>query len=85
MPGGGSSYSFRVGDYVINRLADINFRKGKFEALAVLTHGIIVSLGDVPIESLDLKSDGIKHLLKISPSQGFFRSRYFCQQIDERL
>ncbi|NNE67936.1 MAG: hypothetical protein HKN33_15335 [Pyrinomonadaceae bacterium] len=71
MPGGGSAYSFRMKDYRLVRLADINFTKNRFEALGTLTHGILLYLGDVPIESVTLESEGMKHLQKIKPARNF--------------
>ena len=58
MPGAGSGYSFRFGDYRMHHLSDIVFRNGKFESLGVLDHGIMVDLGDVPIDSVTEKSEG---------------------------
>lgn len=83
MPGGGSSYSFREEDYRIFRLADINFSKNKFEALGVMTHGIMVDLGDVPVEDIALNSDGVKHVVKISPASDFGEAGAFAGKLEK--
>jgi hypothetical protein len=71
MPGAGSGYSFRFGDYRMHHISDIVFRNGKFEALGVLNHGIMVNLGDVPIDSVTEKSEGVNYLVKVRPSKDF--------------
>lgn len=71
MPGAGSGYSFRFEDYRMHHISDIVFRKGRFEALGVLNHGIMVDLGDIPIDSVTEKTEGIAYLTKIKPSRDF--------------
>jgi len=71
MPGAGSGYSFRFGDYRMHHISDIVFRKGNFEALGVLNHGIMVDLGDLPIDSVDENTAGVEYLKKIKPSKDF--------------
>ncbi len=83
MPGAGSSYSFREEDYRIVRLADINFKNSKFEALGVMTHGIMVDLGDKAIEGVTLKSDGAKHIAKISPASDFAEAGAFAAKLEK--
>lgn len=81
MPGSGSSYSFRIDDYRIQRLADINFKKDQLEALGTLNHGILVYLGDVPIEEVSLDSEGVKYLLKIDPAENFSEAGAFADKL----
>jgi len=69
MPGAGSAYSFRHERHKIHRLADINFRRNSLEAFGTLTHGILVNLGDTPLEEVDLKTDGVKYLSKFKPAR----------------
>lgn len=69
MPGAGSAYSFRNERHRIHRLADINFKQNTFQALGTLTHGILVNLGDTPIEQIDLKTDGVSYLAKLKPAK----------------
>jgi len=71
MPGAGSGYSFRFEDYRMHHISDIVFRKGRFEALGVLNHGIMVDLGDVPIDSVTDKTEGVPYLAKIKASRDF--------------
>lgn len=71
MPGAGSGYSFRFGDYRMHHLADLVFSKGMFESLGVLNHGIMTDLGDVPIESVTEKTEGVPYMMKIKPSKNF--------------
>ncbi|MCB1023167.1 MAG: hypothetical protein KDB79_02175 [Acidobacteria bacterium] len=69
MPGAGSAYSFREEMHRLIRLADLNFRKNTFQALGTLTHGIMTELGDVPIESVDLKSPDSKFIVDFKPAK----------------
>ena len=62
MPGAGSAYSFRAETYRLIRLADINYKKNTFQALGVLTHGIMTNLGDVDIGSVALNSEGVGYI-----------------------
>ena len=71
MPGAGSGYSFRMADYRILHLADLVFNKGMFEALGVLNHGIMTDLGDIPIESVSGKTEGVGYIAKLKPSKNF--------------
>jgi hypothetical protein len=81
MPGSGSSYSFRMNDYKIQRLSDINFRGDSLEATGTLTHGILVFLGDAPIEGVSLDSDGVKYLVEIEPSEDFSAAGAFAGKL----
>lgn len=67
MPGHGSAYSFRVSNYRISRLSDLQFAEGNFVASGVLKHGILVGIGDVPLENVDLNSAGLGHLNSFQP------------------
>ncbi len=69
MPGAGAGYSFRMGDYRMHHISDLVLKPGRFEALGVLNHGIMVDLGDVPIEQVTEKTDGVAYLTKIKPSK----------------
>lgn len=67
MPGAGSSYSFRIKNYRIRRLADITFTDNSFQATGVVLHGIFADIGDVPMENVSLNTKGIKFLLDFKP------------------
>ncbi|HMS40605.1 MAG TPA: hypothetical protein PKE69_10285, partial [Pyrinomonadaceae bacterium] len=68
MPGAGSSYSFRINNYRIRRLADLSFTNNTFQTTGVLSHGILVNLGDVSLEQISLQSKGVKFLLDFPPT-----------------
>jgi hypothetical protein len=67
MPGNGSAFSFRTNNYRIWRLADLVFAKNVFHAVGSLSQGILVNLGNVPIESVTLNSEGVEFLNKFQP------------------
>ncbi|MEZ5344340.1 MAG: hypothetical protein R2681_02185 [Pyrinomonadaceae bacterium] len=69
MPGAGSAYSFREEMHRLIRLADLNFRKNSFQALGTLTHGIMTDLGQVSIETIDLKSPDVEYLVDFKPAK----------------
>lgn len=71
MPGGGSSFSFRVKNYRIPRLADITFTRNSFQATGALLHGIFVNLGDVPIGAASLETNGMEVLRRFRPTSEF--------------
>jgi hypothetical protein len=70
-PGAGNSYSFRTKSYRIRKLADLTFSDSHFIITGTLTHGVLVSLGDVPLESISLQSAGLKYLIEFQPATGF--------------
>ena len=59
-----SYYSFRKKNYSPQSLADLELRDGKFVTNGNLANGIMVSLGDLPIESATLENIGIERLLE---------------------
>jgi len=81
MPGAGSAYSFRFGSYRIHHLSDINLKNNTFQALGVLTHGILVNLGDVPIEGVNLKSNGMKYVTKFKPVRNMAGAAKFANKL----
>jgi hypothetical protein len=68
MPGAGNSYSFRINNYRIRHLADLTFSANSFQVTGVLTHGILVNLGDVPLEKVTLQTAGVKFLAEFQPA-----------------
>ncbi len=62
MPGAGASFSFRTGNYSINRLADLTFREDGFYSSGILSHAIMVDIGDVPLEQATLQTAGLKFI-----------------------
>lgn len=67
-PGAGNSYSFRNESYRLRHLADLTYSEGKLKLTGIFMHAIGVELGDVPIESTSLSTDGMKFLVDFSPS-----------------
>ncbi len=69
MPGAGSAFSFRKRMHRLTRLADINFKRNTFQALGTLTHGIMVNVGDVPIEKVSLETNGAEFLVNLKAAK----------------
>lgn len=70
-PGAGNAFSFRLPGYRMRSLSDLSFTGAKFFTPGALTQGIMVKLGDVPIESVDLKSNGVAFLAEYQPASEF--------------
>jgi hypothetical protein len=83
IPGAGSSYSFRINNYRMPRLADLNYTGKSFRAFGVLTHGILVSLGDTPLEKLDLQSEAVTALMKLEAASDFKEAEEFALKLDK--
>lgn len=81
MPGAGSSYSFRVADYRIARLADLTFTGTDFQAQGIILHGIFAELGDAPLEQINLQTKGLDFLVKFKPEIDYQKS----QELDKKL
>lgn len=67
-PGAGSSYSFRLADYRINRLSDLIFDGESFLSNGVWSQGILVAVGDIPLEKLTVEDPAMKYLIDFQPS-----------------
>lgn len=85
MPGAGASYSFRINNYRIRHLADLNYTGRNFRAFGVLTHGIFVNLGDIPLEKVDLQTDAIKKLTGFAPAENFKKAQEFAVKLDKGI
>lgn len=70
-PGAGSSFSFRINNYRLPRLADLTFTENSFQATGNHLHGIFVNIGDVPLENVNFNTRGLKFLLEFKPSTEF--------------
>ena len=68
LPGSGNAFSFRTNGYRIRRLADLTSSGDVFNIPGVTLQGILVKLGNVPIESISLKSAGLQFLAGFTPS-----------------
>jgi hypothetical protein len=60
-------YSFREKDYTRSFLSDIRLKNDMLIAGGLLTQGILVSLGDVTLENVQLTSDGLNFLNEYQP------------------
>lgn len=69
MPGNGSAFSFRTKNYRIWRLADLIFTKNNLLAGSIFSQGILVNLGDISLEEVDLNHEGAEFLLKFEPKK----------------
>ena len=81
MPGAGSSFSFRVNDYRIPRLADITFSQNSFQATGINLHGIFVELGDVPLEQVNLQTKGLEFPVNFNAEPDSQKARELDQQL----
>lgn len=81
MPGAGASYSFRINDYRIKRLADLTFVDGKFSAFGLLTQAIFVEIGDISLDAVDPNTDPIKFLTDFQPLSDFSHFKETHQQL----
>ena len=67
MPGAAASYSFRIPNYRIEWLADLTFEDKNFKCLGRGVQGILTSLGDVPLETVNLQTSGLNFLITFKP------------------
>lgn len=80
MPGAGNSYSFRTNNYRIRHLADLTFSGKNFYVSGVLMHGIMVNIGDVPLESVTLQTSGLKFINEFQPTDDFEKAKLLDRQ-----
>lgn len=85
IPGSGASYSFRIENYRIRRLADLTFSDDQFSGFGVLNHSILVGIGDVPINEVTLKSTGMKFLTDFEPDTDFEKAKEFDKSLSEGI
>ena len=81
MPGAGSSFSFRINNYRIRRLADLTFTNNSFQTTGVLSHGILVNLGDIFLEQVSLDTKGVKFLLDFAPTSEYQQASEMERQL----
>lgn len=62
MPGAGSSFSFREKNYRLRRLSDLTYDAEGFRSSGILSHAILVNIGDAPLENISLQTKGLKFL-----------------------
>lgn len=68
IPGGGAYYSFRRSKHVLPTIADLRFYDNRFSVAGRIAGGVMVSLGDIPLEQLNSKSDGVMFLSDFVPA-----------------
>ena len=68
MPGAGTAYSFRTESYRLPRLADLILQDGIFKADGVFQHAIFVDLGDVAIQDVSMRTNGVAYLANLKPA-----------------
>lgn len=64
---GSSFYSFREKEYTSAYLADIRFKDNLLITDGLLSQNILVRLGDIPLDTLSVKSQGMKFLTEFVP------------------
>jgi hypothetical protein len=62
MPGAGASYSFRTKSHRIRNLSDLTYVDNAFHSSGILTHAILVNIGDIPLEQISMQTGGLKFL-----------------------
>lgn len=80
-PGAGSAYSFRLADYRSHQLSDLIFSGDRFYSNSVWTQGIFVTVGDVPLEQLNLQTPELKYLVDFQPSNEQEKALTFQKQL----
>lgn len=85
MPGAGASYSFRVENYRIPKLADLTLKDGFFLTSGTILQGILVKLGDVPLSEITLQSDGLQFLDKFKPEKDYDKLVKMSERINKGI
>jgi hypothetical protein len=83
MPGAGSSFSFRTENYRIRRLADLNYREDGFYSPGILSHSILVNIGDFPLEQITMQTNGLKFLTDFETVTEFEKAKEIDKQIND--
>jgi len=85
MPGSGASFSFRYNTYRIPRLSDLTFTGETFLTQGVLTHGILVNIGDVPLNAVSLQTEGGKYLKDFVPVEDYNQALKVEKEIENGI
>jgi hypothetical protein len=83
MPGAGSSFSFRTENHRIRRLADLTYRDDSFYSPGILSHSILVNIGDFPLEQITMQTNGMKFLTDFEIVTEFEKAREIDKQIND--
>lgn len=85
MPGAGAAFSFRAGNYQNKNLADLNFTGELFETPGVLKHGILVNIGDIPLEKINLDTKELGALVEFVPTDNFKKAAAFSAMLEKGI
>jgi hypothetical protein len=85
MPGAGTAYSFRTESYRPQRLADIIYTNNNLQSASVLQQGILVSIGDVPLEKVDLQTVGLRFLTNFQPESNPDKANEFVEKLNKGI
>lgn len=85
MPGAGSSFSFRTENYRIRRLSDLTYREDGFYSPGILSHAILVNIGDFPLQQVTLQTNGLKFLTEFETFTDFEKAREIDKQINDGI
>lgn len=64
IPGAGASFSFRMKTYRIPKLSDLSFAENMFITAGQWLHGLLLDIGDVPLENVSLQTKEAESLSK---------------------
>ena len=85
MPGAGSSFSFRTENYRVRRLSDLTYREDGFYSSGILAHGIIVNIGDIPLEQVTTQTNGLKFLIDFETASDYKKAGEIDERIDDGI
>lgn len=85
MPGAGASYSFRDENYKNKHLGDLNFIGDRFETSGILKHGILINIGNISLDKINLKSEELSVLVGFNPTDDFRKAAAFSALLEEGI
>ncbi len=85
MPGAGSTYSFRTGNYHVKHLGDITFADKSFQTAGILKHGILINIGDVSLEDVNIQMEQLKTLVGFQPVKDLEKAENLAVQLDKGI
>lgn len=81
----GWSYSFRQKDYAYNFLFDIRLKDGNLISDSFHSQGILVDLGDSPLNEISTADDRMKFLIEFKPETGIDEARNQFLEIEKGI
>lgn len=82
---GSWNYSFRQKNYSDTDLRDVRFKNGNLISEGFLSQGILVRLGDVPLENVSPASGGMKFFLEFKPETRLEDAKKQFAQIEKGI